>query len=131
MKKLSIVMGIILVYSAMCIVVFAGSVYFRNVATLGATTGTVTWTNDSDYAAMILKKVTFYSSSDAGATLTVSRVTSDSTYTQAVCTIVGAGANSNATSFTTSYLADGDKLVLSSSTATSGVVMIEGEYQKH
>jgi len=109
----------------------AGSVYDREVVTLGATTGTKTWTNDYDYAAIQLKKISFYSSSDAGATLTVSRVTSDSTYTQAVCTIVGAGANSNATSFTTSYSKPGDKLLFASSTATSGVALVEFEVQKH
>jgi prepilin-type N-terminal cleavage/methylation domain-containing protein len=109
----------------------AGSVYDREIVTLGTTTGTQTWTNDFDYAAIQLKKISFYSSADAAATLTVSRVTSDSTYTQSVCTIVGAGADSNATSFTTSYLKPSDELVCESSTATSGAVMVEFEVQKH
>jgi len=109
----------------------AGSVYDREIITLGTTTGAKTWTNDFDYSAIQLKKITFYSSSDAAATLTVSRVTSDGLYTQSVCKVVGAGADSNATSFTTSYLKPGDTLPMSSSTATGGVVLLEFEVQQH
>lgn len=110
---------------------YAGSVYDRVIKTLPTTTGNATWTNDIKYGAVILKKITYYSSLDAGATLTVRRVTSDSTYTQTVCSIVGAGAGSNATTFTTSYLKYGDLLTLAPSTLTGGVVMVEYEQQEH
>jgi hypothetical protein len=111
--------------------VVAGSVYDRKVVTLPTTTGVATWTNDISYGAVVLKRITYYTSLDTGSTLTVTRVTSDNTYTQSVCSIVGAGANSNGTSFTSSYSKPGDKFVFTPSTLTGGTAIVEYELQKH
>jgi hypothetical protein len=129
-KSLTIIAAVAMLACA-SIMVFAGSVYDRKVVTLPVTTGNATWTNSVNYAALLLKRITYYTSLDTGATVTVTRVTSDGTYTQSVCSIVGAGANSNATTFTSSYLKPGDMLKFAPSTATGGTVIVEYEAQQH
>lgn len=109
----------------------AGSVYDREVVTLGTTTGTKTWTNDYDYAAVQLKRIWIEGNLDATATVTVTRVTSDSTYTQAVGTVACTAGSGSSASFTASYLKPGDKLAFANSTATGATAMVEFEVQKH
>ena len=110
-------------------VAFAGNVYDRTTKALGASTGVATWTNDYKYAAVELKRIWIESSLTGGTTVTVTRVTSDGTYTQAVGTVALTGVNSNGStaSFTANYLANGDMLKFASAVATGSTAIIEFE----
>ena len=109
----------------------AGQVYGRAVKTLSVTAGSGTWTNSSLYAAIELKRIWSDFNLSAANTVTVTRVTSDNTYTGTVGTIVTASGVGSTASFTAAYLNDGDKLVFASTIATGSTVIIEYEVQKH
>lgn len=69
---------------------FAGDVGERTFVTLGTATGTGTWTNDHQFAAVNLRRISVVSNSDADNVVTVSRIITDSdstAYTQTVGTI--------------------------------------------
>jgi hypothetical protein len=112
-------------------IAFAGQVYGRAVKTLSVTAGSGTWTNSSLYAAIELKRIWSDFNRSAANTVTVTRVTSDNTYTGAVGSIVTAAGVGSTASFTAAYLQDGDKLVFASTIATGSTVIIEYEVQKH
>ena len=112
-------------------VAIAGSVYDREIVTLGATTGTKTWTMDYDYSAIELKRVWIEDNLAAAGTVTVTRVTSDSAYTQAVGSVVCTTGSGSTASFTALYLKPGDKLAFANSTATGATAMVEFEVQQH
>lgn len=109
----------------------AGSVYDRVVTTLGTTTGTKTWTNSTDYAALELKRIWIAGNLDAGATVTVTRVTSGGVYTQAVGTVACTSGSGSTASFTAAYLKPGDMLMFANSTATGATAIVEYELQQH
>lgn len=130
--SLAQMMGLMVVLAIFAVgAAIAGSVYDRKIVTLGTTTGTATWVNDYNYAALALKRVWIAGNADAVATVTVTRVTSDNVYTQTVGSIVCAsGAGSTAT-LTAAYLKPGDKLAFANSTATGATAMVEFELQQH
>jgi hypothetical protein len=128
MKK-NMILGILAVAAA-CGAVIAGSVYDRTTVALSVTAGTGSWTNPYEYGAVKLARLTMVANTDAGATVTVSRVTSDNTYTQAVATLIALNST-NVTTLASQYLLYGDKLTFASSTATGGTAMVEFEVQKH
>lgn len=127
--NINIIVGLMLAMVALAAI--AGSVYDRDTKALGASTGTATWTNTYKYAAIVLKNVWIQNCLVAVGTVTVSRVTSDGTYTQAVGTVTTAANAGNTTSFTASYLKAGDMLTFSSAPATGSTAMIEFEVQQH
>jgi len=130
MKKfyINILAGLLALFA---IVAIAGSVYDRAAVTLGRATGTATYTNSYNYAAVILKNIWISGDYDATSTVTVKRVTSDSAYTGTVGTVVCTGGAGNTTSFTASYMKKGDMLTFANSTATGAVALIEFEVQQH
>jgi hypothetical protein len=132
MKKFSlahlILMGLIMLAS---IVAFAGSVYDRTTQTLSTTAGTATLTNNVKYAALNLKRIWIERNLSASATVTVSRVTSDLTYTQSVGSVVCTTGSGSTASFTAGYLAPGDMLTFLNSGTTGAVAIVEYEVQKH
>jgi hypothetical protein len=134
MKKisLSLVLCVAVIIAILgAAVVYAAPVYDRTTISLGTATGTAQWTNTWKYSAIELKRIWLMDSLATNATLTVTRITSDGTYTQAVGTATTAALTYGSTaSFTASYLKYGDKLPLSSSATTGGVVMIEYEVQQ-
>jgi hypothetical protein len=118
---------------AVCMVV-AGSVYSRATATLGATTGTCTWTNTAPYSAIALKRIWIENSLSTATTVTVTRVaTIDSVnYTQSVGSVACAGSASGSTaSFTAGYLSYGDRLAFAGAVATGATAIVEYEVQQH
>ena len=134
MKKwnLATLLVVICVIGILAMTVVAGSVYDRDTATLGTSTGTTTWTNSTPYAALLLKRIWIENSLVAGNTVTVTRVTSDGTYTQNVGTVAFAsGSAGNTNGFTASYLKNGDKLVFAGGITTGATAVIEYEVQKH
>lgn len=112
-------------------VAIAGLVYDRAVVTLGTTTGTVTWTNDYKYAAVNLKRIAIFGSAVAVDTVTVSRVTSDNTYTQTVVAIVLASNAGASNTLPIAYMKNSDKLTFASTATTGATAMIEFEVQQH
>jgi len=115
----------------------AGTVYDREVITLGATTGTGAWTNDYSYTALELKRLWMFTTTGCTTanqqTVTFNRVTSDGTYTQSVgaVTLATNGTYVSSASFTAAYMKYGDVLTYSGSISTGGTGMIEFEVQKH
>lgn len=129
MKSIPILFTVMLVaFSAI-----AGTVYNRSIKVLSRTSGSGTWTNNLDVVrqgAIELKRIDVVYSYLAANTVTVSRVTSDLAYTQAVGTVtVSAGSGTTAT-FTHNYLWYDDMLTFSSEAATGSTIMVEYEIQK-
>jgi hypothetical protein len=122
----------VLVVLACACMAFAGSVYDRTTKALSVTAGTGTWTNETDYAAIKLVRVWAENALATNAVVTVSRVTSDNTYTQTVGTVsCGTATSGNTATFTAGYLSPNDKLTFSSTVATGMTMVIEYEVQKH
>lgn len=119
------------VFAILCLVTvaIAGEVFDRAVVTLGQSTGTATWTNTADYAAVKLYRVWVEDSSDATSTVSVTRV--DGTYTQTVGSVVCTAGDGSTASFTAGYMKFGDKLKFANSTATGAVAIVEFGVQKH
>jgi hypothetical protein len=132
MKRLTAISIVALVLTFVVIgLAIAGQVYERETKALSATAGSGTWTNSWKYAAIELKRL-WLEGAPAGQTVTVTRVLSDNTYTQAVGTISSAaGASASTASFTAAYLKEGDKLAFTSVPTTGATVVIEFELQKH
>lgn len=113
-------------------IAFAGQVYDRAVVTLGVT-GAARWTNTASYAeysSLDLKRITIYKNSATTNDLTITRISADTVYTQAVVTATYPTPGTH-TSLAFNYLKYGDMLAISSATATNGVVMLEFEVQRH
>ena len=110
--------------------VFAGSVYDRTVVTVG-NTGAYTYTNTWANYAMSLKRIWVISNGTATDTQTITRVTSDGLYTQAVGSVTIATSAGNTASFTAAYLKPSDLLKFSGTAGTNATVMIEYELQQH
>ena len=108
----------------------AVGVYDRATVTVG-NTGSANWTNGFTYAALQLERVWVLSDGVATNTLTFSRITSDLTTTQAVCTVAYVGSALSTASFTAGYLRAGDILAITSGTATNASVQVEFEVQQH
>jgi len=127
----SITTGIVLVALIAAIAV-AGQVYDRATKALSVTLGTGTWTNTADYAAIELKRIWIENALETNGVYTVSRITSDGTYTQSIGTITMAALKSGSTaSFTAAYLKQNDRISFSSTVATGATAVIEYEVQKH
>jgi hypothetical protein len=131
MKKfrLNIIVGLMLAMVA--IAAIAGSVYDRTTVTLVRATGVATYTNDYKYAALVLKRIWIENCYVAIDTVTVTRVTSGGTYTQAVGSITTAANAGSTASFTASYLANGDMLKFTSGNTTGSTAIVEFEVQQH
>lgn len=110
--------------------VYAASVYDRSVATIGTSTGTAVWTNTWKYSAIELKRIWILDPLVASNTVTVTRISSDNTYTQAVGTVAVLSSAGNTASFTAGYLKYGDRLAFSSGISTGSTVMVEYEIQQ-
>lgn len=108
----------------------AAGIYDRSTTTIGTTTGTVTWTNTWKYSAIELKRIWVSSALSAADTVTVTRVTSDGIYTQAVGSVTVAANAGNTPTFTAAYLKYGDLLKFAGTAGTGATVMIEYEVQK-
>jgi len=110
----------------------AGNVYDRSTTAMGPTTGTFAWTNTVKYSALELKRIWVEDALATNHVVTVSRKTSDGSYTQAVGTVTcGTASNGNTASFTAGYLKYGDVLTGSSTVTTGATVMVEYEVQQH
>ena len=108
----------------------AGSVYDRATKTI-PNTGSTVWTNTTKYAALELKRIWIEGNKNATSTVTVTRVTSDGTYTQAVGTVACTGNKGSTATFTAAYLANGDKLAFANGVTTGATAIIEYEVQQH
>jgi hypothetical protein len=109
----------------------AGQVYDRVTNISLSTAGAATWTNNSRYAAIALKRLWIFGDQYATNVITVVRVLPGAT-TQTVGTITCAGGEGSTASFTAGYLLQGDKLLFSSwfgTNSTGG--SIEYEVQEH
>ena len=114
---------------AVAAVAIAGSqIYDRAVQALSVTAGTATWTNTAKYAAIDLKRIGVARDLDAGSTVTVTRITSDSAYTGTVCTVT-ASSGVGSTIITNFGMKYGDKLSFVNSTTTGATMIVEYEVQ--
>ncbi len=137
MKKLLTRLACVAVLMFLACVVFAGSVYDRAKITLPTSGGAATWTNTVQDANIELVRIGtpgWY----AVDTVTVTRVTGDTTspQTNTLVVIVTAttGAASNIVDQSVSmprYMKAGDKLTFSAGSATGGVFYIEYLNQRH
>ena len=93
-------------------------------------TGTLTWTNDVAYSALDLKRISAKGGDPAINTISVSRVTSDGNWTQAVGNVVLAAGVGTQTTLAYNLLKYGDKLVFTTQIASGTVTLIEYEVQK-
>ncbi len=131
MKKIRIIAMLLVVVLLGAIMAVAGSVYDRDTLALSATAGTGTWTNDTQYAALLLKRIWIQDSLATNGVYTISRVSTDG-YTDAVGTVtLGASTNGSTASFTAAYLKYGDTLTFATTVATGATAVIEFEVQKH
>lgn len=129
LKKLSIInlaFWTVLVAGSLAI---AGQVYDR--ATQAITSGTGTWTNTKQYAALELKRIWIDGNTSAGGTVSVSRVTADLAYTQTVGSIVCTTGDGSTASFTAAYLKPSDMLVFTEAHGSNATAIIEYEVQQH
>lgn len=121
-------------WALLCVVatlVIAGEVYTRETVTLSAT-GAATWTNTQPYAAIKLLRIWSLANADTLTnTITITRITSDSAYTQAVGTVSAVAGAGNTATFTAGYLSQGDMLAFSSSSNAVGTMQVEYAVQKH
>ena len=107
----------------------AADVYERIVLTNGTATGALTWTNTAKYVAVDLKRIWVERSLSAADTVTVKRVTSGGSFTQAVGTVTVAASVGNTSSFTAEYLKGGDMLTFLSTATTGSVIVADVVYQ--
>lgn len=128
-KNIFIIALVVMALAA--IAAIAGTVYDRVTQALTVTGGTATWTNTVNYASLSLKRIWVQKDLDVASTVTVTRVSSDNTYTDAVGTIVAAAGTGSSASFTAAYLKTGDMLKFANSTATGATMIVEYEVQKH
>lgn len=133
MKKLFCFSAVLALLAMLACIAIAGNVYDRDTQALSTTAGTGIWTNSAfSYSALELKRIWVHDALVTNVVLTVSRITSDLTYTQTVGTVTCSTASSGSTSsFTAAYLRYGDMLSFSSSISTGSTVMIEFEVQQH
>ena len=130
MKKLmkvmlTVVMLAVLALALLPMIAAASELYTRSTKALSATAGTGVWTNATPYSAIELKRIWCIGNSDPTNTVTIQRVSSDGTYTQAVGSITCSGNAGNTASFTAAYLKYGDMLLFSSSITTGSTMMVE------
>lgn len=109
----------------------AGGVADRSVVTIGAATGSATWTNTALYAAIDLKRITVYRALINTETVTVYRVTSGGAYTNTVGSVVTATKNGTQATLAYNYLKNGDMLLFDGAHNTGAVAIVEYEVQKH
>lgn len=129
-KLVNIAVVAVMLFVLVTAVALAGSVYGRATKALGVATGSGVWTNSSKYAAVKLERIWVESSLNATNVITVTRITSDGVYTQAVGSVTCAAGSGSTASFTAAYLQDGDMLSFSSLIATGSTAIIEYEFQK-
>jgi len=132
MKKFSFnhLLIILVLFAILGAAVYAASVYDRSTVSLGTSTGTAQWTNTWKYSAVELKRIWIQNCLAAVDTVTVSRITSDGIYTQAVGSVVCASNSGSTPTFTASFLKYGDRLTFASLVATGSTAMIEYEVQQ-
>lgn len=130
MRKSILALVIVMIVAVIATVAMAAAIYDRSTATLGKATGTVQWTNTWKYSAVELKRIWVSTDLSALDTVTVTRVSSDGVYTQAVGTVTVAANAGNTASFTAAYLKNGDWLNFSGAAVTGATVMIEYEVQQ-
>lgn len=129
MKKFNIIAAVALMIAVGS--ALAGSVYDRATKALSASAGTGTWTNTVQYSALNLKRIWIESSLNATSVVTVTRITSDGAYTQAVGSVTCTSSAGSTASFTAAYLKYGDMLYFSSSPGTGATAIVEYEVQQH
>jgi hypothetical protein len=129
--KTLIVLAALALLAAVVIPAIAGSVYGRASGSIAQGSTTAVWTNNSDYAALALKRIWIEDNKSASATVTVTRVTSDSLYTQAVGSVVCSSGDGSTATLTASYLQDGDMLRFVNSKGSNAVYIVEYEFQQH
>jgi len=113
---------------AMAAIVFAGGVADYAVQALSTTAGTAVYTATADYAATVVTGIRISANTDAGATVTVSRVVASGAYTNTVGTIAALGyLNLNTNPAILKY---GDSLLFANSTATGAVSVVEFSVQR-
>jgi hypothetical protein len=137
MKKKIATLLTLAVLTLFSVLVFAGEVYDRAKATTTASTGAGTWTNAVQDANLRLLRVSTpnWKITD---TITVTRVTGDTTYTatNVIATITNS-TSGGAVNFVDTdpnlpiYMKAGDKLTFSSSGVTGGVFWVEYLVQRH
>lgn len=116
----------LLLVSAM--VAVAGQVYGRSDK---AIVSSGRWTNSLQYAALELKRIWIEGNTKAAGTVTVTRVTSDSAYTQAVGSVTCTSGSGSTASFTAAYLDASDMLNFVEGSGSNCTAIIEYEVQKH
>ena len=130
MKSLKFIVSLVLLVIVMSAAAYAASVYDRSVQSLGTTTGSAVWTNTWKYSAVELKRIWVVNPLVASNNVTVTRITSDNVYTQAVGTVAVLSSAGNTASFTAGFLKYGDKLAFSSDISTGSTVMVEYQVQQ-
>lgn len=131
---LAAIVMVAIVLAAIVAPALAGSVGDRVFVTLGASTGTATWTNPYEYAAITLTRISVANDLNATNVVTAARIITDddsNSYTQtvgAVTCVSGAG-----TQATLAYtgLKQNDVLSFSSLISTGGTAIVEFEVQQH
>ncbi len=128
---LNIVACLLLFIAVVCLVggvAYAQAIYDRSTAAI-AVDGAGEWVNTREYAHIALKRIWIIDNAAAADTQTITRVTADGIYTQAVGSITIASNAGNTSSLTAAYMKYGDKLVFAGTGATNATVMIEYEVQ--
>ena len=121
-KKIISLSFVLALIAITAIVVYADNPFTETV-TLGATTGTGSFTNTKNYAVMELISLEVFNSSAATSTVTVTRVRSGRTNTVAAIEL-SAGAGIYRETNSPNYLFKGDVLNFANSTATGAVAEI-------
>ena len=133
MAGLMAVVAIIAMLAAIALPALAGSVGDRSVVTLGATTGSATWTNTHQYAAISLTRVSVANDLNATNVVTASRIITESStsYTQTVGAVTCVSSAGTQATLAYSGLKYGDVLSFSSLRSTGGTAIVEYEVQRH
>jgi hypothetical protein len=128
MKKQTIIIAVLAL--TFCVIAIAGVVYDRSSVTIAAA-GTARWTNSAAYSALELKRIWVEGNLYATNVVTITRVTSDGLYTQAVGSVACTSGSGSTATLTASFLKFGDMLNFSSFFGTNCTAIVEYEVQQH
>lgn len=121
--KLRLAIAAVVAVALVVGVAIAGGIADRETVTISS--GSAVWTNTASYRHIDLERISVWNTEIATDTVTVSRVTSDNTYTQTVGTVSVSGGSGTQTTLAYQYLLPGDMLSFTATSGSNATAMVE------